>query len=213
MPVTPVVLGPDDVVGDKPFTSLELYTSDIVVLNGMLQDLRVVLSEAEAGTRVVTLHKRIAWKVEGLTHRVLICNVERLMAPEEVCAVGFFSERHTGLDIQPLEQANLEVVGEFKQYPGILSYSSVELPRGHWANLVLHDTPDVAERWRESERHARAVADLSHVHYKNVRIHNAKLAEGLFGNAALRIERTKYFDYDGDEEWRAVRELPVPQAL
>lgn len=211
--MTTETLGPDDVVRGRPFTSVELYAVDMAVLNGMLEDLRTVLSDAEAGARVVIPHKQIAWKVEGLTRRVLICNLERLRLPQEVCAVGFFSERHPGLDIRPLEEANLEVVREFKKYPGVLSYSSVELPDGYWANLVLHDTPDVVEKWRESERHARAVRDLSPVHYKNVRIHNATLAEGVFGNTALRIERTKYFDYEGDEEWRAVREPAVAQDL
>jgi hypothetical protein len=213
MPVTTVTLGPDDVVRDRPFTSVEKYPGDLVVLNAMLDDLRMILTEEAAGTRVVVPHKRIAWKLEGLTHRALICNPERLRGSQEVCAVGFFSERHTGLDVAPLEEANLEVVREFKKYPGVLSYSSVELPGGLWANLVLHDTPEVVERWRESKRHARAVAELSPVHYRNVRIHNAKLTQGVFGDAALQIERTKYFDYDSPEEWRAIRELTVPRAV
>lgn len=209
--MTTVTLGPDDVVSERPFTAVENNAGDLVLLNVMLDDLRRVLTEAAAGARVIVPHKRIAWKVDGLTHRALVCNPDRLWVHREVCAVGFFSERHTELDMGPLEQANTEVVGEFNKYPGVLSYSSVELPSGYWANLVLHDTPDVAERWRESQRHARAVAELSPVYYKNVRIHNARLAEGIFGDAPLRIERTKYFDYECDEEWRAIRVLsPSP---
>jgi hypothetical protein len=121
--------------------------------------------------------------------------------------VGFFAERRTEVDIWPLEDANSEIVNEFSKYPGILSYGSLELPNGHWANMVLHDDPIDTQFWRTSEMHSRAVETLSPRHYFNVRIHNGRLTSGLFNRPEIVIERTKYFDYTGPSQWRAERTL------
>ncbi len=121
--------------------------------------------------------------------------------------MGFFGERVTDVDPAPLEEANTEIVAEFTKYPGILSYSSVELPDGKWANLVLHDDPVDREYWRRSELHAEAVRVLSPVHYRNVRIHNAELTDALTDSPNFILERTKYYDFEGGVEWRAQREL------
>jgi len=143
--------------------------------------------------------------VGGLTHRLLICNFERLRFHPGLCVVGFFAERRTDVDIWPLEEANSEIVSEFAGYPGILSYSSVELPDGHWANMVLHDDPVDTQFWRQSKLHTQAVEMLSPRHYFNVRIHNGRLTAGVFGRPSIVINKTKYFDYTGPSEWRAER--------
>ena len=205
-----VSLGPDEIVPDRPFTALDLYESDLAVLGGMIDELRGLLTEAAAGVRTITPYKHLAWREGGFAHRLVVCKQERLLGPKMVCAVGFFAEPISDVDIRPLERANVKVVGEFDQYPGILSYSSVELPRRHWGNLVLHDEPEVADRWRAGQVHAKAVDELSSVHYRNVRIHNARLPEGLYGDAPLGIEKTKYFDYASDDGWTAVRDLATP---
>lgn len=202
-----VSLGPNEESPERPFTAIHLTDRDVSILLDLLADIRSVLSEVDAGTRAVEPYQKLAWKVDGLTHRLLICDEERLRNRTETCVVGFFGERRTGLDPSPLEEANTAIVAEFAKYPGILSYSSVELPGGHWANLVLHDDPIDREYWRRSELHAQAVKLLSPVHYKNVRIHNARLTEGLTASPNIVVERTKYYDYEGGTEWRAQREL------
>ena len=83
----------------------------------------------------------------------------------------------------------------------------MELAKGRWANLVLHDDPIDREYWRGSQLHAEAVRLLSPVHYKNVRIHNAELTDALTEDPKLTLERTKYYDFDGGVEWRAERDL------
>ena len=155
-------------------------------------------------------YKRMAWKTRGFKRRVIVCDPKRLATLSDICAVGFFGERRPEVDPRALERANSEVVSEFSQYPGILSYTSVELPGHRWANLVLHDDLDVPHYWRESVRHARAVAELSPVHYKNVRIHNCRIPGGLPGGNWVIIHRTKYWDYRAKTVWQAVRELPSP---
>jgi len=173
----------------------------------ILADVRGVLREVDAGTRALEPYDRLNWTVDGLAHRLIICDEPRLRHRDRTCAVGFFGERVTGMDSAPLEEANTEIVAEFTKYPGILSYSSVELPGGKWANLVLHDSPVDRDHWRGSQLHAEAVRVLSPVYYRNVRIHNAELTDALTDTPNFVLERTKYYDFEGGTEWRAQREL------
>lgn len=180
---------------------------DLLVLHSILTDVRAVVAEIEEGIRDVAPYQKLAWRVEGLTHRLLLCDVDRVRAHPGLCVVGFFAERREDVDLWPLEEANSEIVGEFVKYPGILAYSSVELTEGHWANMVLHDDPVDTSFWRQSKMHARAVEKLSPRHYFNVRIHNGRLTSGIFDRPTIEIHRTKYFDYSGPVEWRAEREF------
>ena len=127
-----------------------------------------------------------------------------------MCVVGFFGDVRTEQGAKVLERANDRIVEEFKDYPGILSYTSFELTGDRWANLVIHDEPDVAQQWRGSQRHASAVQDLSPIHYRNVRIHNGRVPGGLPGGNWVVIHRTKYWDYRAKKVWHAIRELPSP---
>ena len=206
MPET-VQLGPNEEAPGRPFTSVSLIGRDLQILQELLADVRGVIREIDAGTRTIEPYQRMAWKIDGLTHRLIICNESKLRYRDRTCVVGFFGERRTEVDPAPLEEANTAIVSEFTRYPGILSYSSVELPDGKWANLVLHDDPIDREYWRGSELHARAADLLSPVHYKNVRIHNAELTDGLTDDPKLVLERTKYYDFDGETPWRGQREL------
>lgn len=208
MPAT-VRLGPGDVVSDRPFTATELTIRDHGILHGILGDVRSVVVEIEEGSRLVEPYQKLAWRVGELTHRLLLCDVERLRNHASLCVVGFFGDRRPTMDPWPLEEANTEIVAEFAQYPGILAYASVELPDGHWANLVLHDDPVDIQFWRRSKMHQQAVEQLSPQHYYNVRIHNGRLTSGIFDQPTIVITKTKYYDYTGGESWRAERSLHV----
>jgi hypothetical protein len=203
-----VTLGPQDTIRGRPFTAVENTATDLEILHAMLADVRSVVVEVEEGVREVAPYQKLAWKANGMTHRLLICDVDRLRAHPGLCVVGFFAERRTNIDMWPLEEANSEIVTEFAHYPGILSYCSVELENEHWGNLVLHDDPVDTEFWRKSRMHQRAVETLSPHHYYNVRIHNGRLTAGVFDRPSVRIHKTKYFDYSGPTEWRAERALP-----
>lgn len=202
-----VQLGPMEEAPGRPFTQVDLLERDVAVLLELLADVRSVLREVDAGIRAIEPYEGLAWRVDGLNHRLIICDEPKLRFRERTCVVGFFGERRDDLDPGPLEQANSEIVAEFSKYPGILSYSSVEIAGGRWANLVLHDDPVDRQYWRGSERHAQAVEMLSPVYYRNVRIHNAELTDGLTDSPRLVVEKTKYFDFEDGSEWRAERAL------
>jgi hypothetical protein len=202
-----VTLRPEEMARGRPFTAVEKTRSDLDILHAILADVRSVVVEVEEGVRDVAPYQKLAWKVGGLTHRLLICDVDRLRAHSGLCVVGFFAERRTGMDLWPLEKANSEIVTEFADYPGILTYASVELENEHWGNLVLHDDPVDTQFWRTSRMHQKAVETLSPQHYYNVRIHNGRLISSLFDRPRIRIHKTKYFDYSGPQEWRGERPL------
>jgi len=204
--VETIVLTRDAAVGDSAFTAVEATEGDLTHVRAMLAELTHVLLDTQDTSKHRAPFESTTRLVDGFTHRVLICNEDRLVEHPQLCLVGFFGDRRTGVDIAPLEEANAAVVAEFAKYPGILSYSSVELPDGNWVNIVLHDDPVDTEYWRKSELHARAVEMLSADHYKNVRIHNARLTARLLDRPEVVPIRTKYFDYSGETGWQAVRE-------
>lgn len=191
-------------VRGRPFTSPDLYTADHAVLSFMLADLQALLTSAAA----VEAYKPIEWIVHGRKRRTIVCDPMALNSEKvDVNVVGFFGERNDERDGTPLEEANAEIVLEFRNYPGILSYNSMELTDGNWANLVLHDKPDTREYWRASRRHAEAAEELSPLYYRTVRIHNGILPGGLHGGEEIRIESTKYWDFTRPTVWRARRDL------
>lgn len=208
-----VSLAPTESVPRRPFTSIALYGHDLEILSIMLSELRYGFSKLDASDLVAFDPQE--WEVDGLRHRIILARPEILKDSALVCVVGFFGERHLHLDGGPLEEANTELVLEFRHHLGILSYSSLELGDGNWANLVLHDAPENREHWRSGEAHAKAARELSPIFYRTVRIHNGILRGGLAGGEDIAIERTKYWDYRRKSSvWHAVRELvPADTAL
>jgi quinol monooxygenase YgiN len=201
------MLAPDQSVRGRPFTSPTLYERDLQILTYMLEDMRGLMGELYEGTLSIRPFEPVYWRVHGLGRRMVLCDPMRLGERRDICVVGFFGERHFGPDTAALEKADAAVVLEFRDYPGILSYSSMQLPDDNWANLVLHTVPEDREAWRGGETHKRVVAELAPIHYRTVRIHNGTLRGGLTGGKAITIERTKYWDYRRPKVWQAVREL------
>ncbi|MGH8928476.1 MAG: hypothetical protein ACRDWH_09010 [Acidimicrobiia bacterium] len=204
------VLSSDQSVARRPFTSPGLYPRDLAILGYMLEDLRALLVKMDAGKPSIVAYQPIEWLVHDLKRRVVIGDSMSLHNRRQAHLVGFFGERHLDRDSAPLEEANLEIVLELRNYPGILSYSSMELVDGNWANLVLHNVAADRETWRASEAHARVARELSPQFYRTVRIHNGILPDGVMGSRSIVVERTKYWDYGSKTVWHAVRELATP---
>ena len=206
-PKTARVLAFDQSVARRPFTSPALYPRDLAILGYMLEDLRSILSRMHAGNLTIVPYRPIEWVVQDFKRRIVVCDAMSLHNRRSAQLVGFFGERRIDRDGAPLEEANFEIVLEFQKYPGILSYSSMELADGNWANLVLHNVAEDRETWRASEAHARAARELSPVYYQTVRIHNGVLPDGVMGNRSIVVERTKYWDFGSTRIWHAVRDL------
>lgn len=193
-----------------PFADPGHYSGDLALLNYLLQDLRVLVRQAAAGHTGWANYNEIEWEVHGLQRRTVICDLDALLVGETRLAVGFFGDRRAASPGIDVDRTELDVVGEFRRFPGIISYSSIELVGDQWANLVVHQEPADRSDWRHSEVHINAAEQVAPGIYHNVRIHNGCIPGGPIGSGTVVIERTKYWDYDAEEVWHAIRELPGP---
>lgn len=196
-------LGLNESAEGRPFTAADLLDRDFDVLDMLLGHVVDALGDTDRG---LAAHEERSWEDDGRSRRLIVCNADRLRGHPNPCVVGFFGQRTSDAGIGPLDEANAQMVAEFEAYPGILSYGSHELESGEWANLVLHDDPVDREYWNRGERHARAVRELAPIHYRTVRIHNARLTAPVLDEPSIHPIATKFWDYTAaGVVWRAER--------
>ena len=204
----PVILDAEEAAADHPFAHPSHYDGDVALLNYLLQDLRVLARQIAAGDQHVDDYGSIEWTVHGLRRRTVICDVEALVEPTARQMVGFFGDRRSDPRGVEIDQIEMDVVAQFGDHPGIISYSSTELIGDQWANLVVHRHPEDRNGWRHSPVHIAAAEVLAPRIYHNVRIHNGRLPGGPIGPQTVVIDTTKYWDYDVTPTWHAFRKLP-----
>jgi hypothetical protein len=203
----PVLLEPEDNPNGHRCADPANYLSDHALLAYLLQDLRALMRRCRKGEIEIQPHDVLTWEVHGLQRRVVMCDPDALLQSDLVNIVGFFGDRRADADVVSLDGIEVDLLGEFRSYPGIMSYSSVELVDHHWANLVVHTQPDDREAWRGSSVHKHAVDRIAPNVYHSVRIHNGCIRGGVTGIGHVEIESTKYWDYDVTPTWQAIRVL------
>jgi hypothetical protein len=207
-----VQLGPRDFPVDHPCADPALYEPDQQLLAYMLQDLRALVRRMHTGQIELQPYETRAWSVHDLQRRSVVCNPTGLAASTDVRIVGFFGERRGDSDTQGrIDQLERQLLTQFREFPGVLSYSSIELVDDYWANLVVHADDGDREAWRNGRVHREAAEDASPDHYRSVRIHHGLLHGGVCSSNMIRLLRTKYWDYgevsSGAPGWTAIREL------
>lgn len=205
---SPQSLSPTESVPGRKIASMSHYRGDISLLNYLLQDLRVLMRRHRKGEIAIAPQEEFSWDVHGLERRTVLCDPAGIQRPGKVRIVGFFGDRRANPDDAVIDASEVDLISEFANYPGILSYSSIELVDHYWANLVVHREPEDREAWRGSEAHKHAVQHVAPHAYHAVRIHNGCIPGGVLGSETVVIEATKYWDYDTNDGWHAVRELP-----
>jgi hypothetical protein len=203
------VLGPDDVLDEKPFTNAENTQREVDVMRIMLEEEReLAQSWADAGEEAPAEVVIKDPDAEGRRHLLVVPNVQALVNAIEFSAVGFFGKPRDDVDHGVLFELEEDLVGRMGRYGevGLLSYYDVELvaPKGTYGNLILFSTPDVPEEWYRDEIHSKAVK-LSPGHYQQIRLHKGSVSGSMLGGCQISIERTKYFDFTGDESWFGLR--------
>ena len=205
---SPVRLRTQENPADHPCADIRHYAADLALLNHLLGDLRALLRGAEAGELVLRPYEVRTWQEDELRRRIVMCDPEALLRGTDVLIVGFLGNRRSTAEAQAIDEFDIDVISEFRQYPGILSYSSTERMPKQWANLVVHQEVGDREAWRHSAVHIEAAEVLSPVVYHSVRIHNGRLRGGPIGTGSLTVELSKYWDYDSDPMWHAIRTIP-----
>ena len=202
-----VSLKPSEIPQGRAFTDPRHSAEDLAALRVMAARVRGLATDPSAlpdGPRPLVVE---ALEVSGRRHRVVLCDAGRLRAARDLAFVGFFALKRPDVDPSPLTVMDDELIREFPRHPGILSYSSLELHDGNWANLILVDPPEAKDHWRESARHAYAAQELAPRHYAAVRLHNGVFPGGLLSGRDAVLVRTKYYDFRGAAPWQAERAL------
>ncbi len=208
MSQVPQQLGPLEATPDHYWASPDWYDNDVNTLSYLLLDVRALLHQIMSGAFAVIEDAPVQWSVHGLRRRTIVLDLERALEPRTVHIVGFLGDRRPDAANSGIEEVEVDLVDELSTRPGLITYSSMEVMGDQWANLVVHEAPEVREQWRTSDRHKYAVDYVSPRANFGVRIHNGYIKNGLTGNEPIVIERTKYWDFTQEPTWHAVRELP-----
>ena len=140
-------------------------------------------------------------------HRIMIAQPEGLRQQRALTIVGFFGHTRSDADTMLVQDFDKTLTAEIPAHPGLYSYSSMALEGANYANLVVFSDRAARDHWSTSQAHAQAVQQLSPHYYHTVTIVNGRLPEGIYQHHDLTLIRAKYYDYQCQPRWQAVRML------
>ena len=196
-------------IPNRRFANPEHSYADVTVLEHMRTRLRETLGEAAIALGDPPKRELSILSIEEdgeRLHRMVILSRQQLLDAAVLTVVGFFGHKRGSANPTILADVETDLLQEFLHHNYVLSYSSLELPDGNWANLVLLLDASGIEHWRVSQRHAYAARELAPLFYKTIRLHNGTLPGGLAAPQLVLLS-TKYYDYSDDNWWHAIREF------
>jgi len=199
-------LGPLDVVAGRPFTNAEGSAFDLTVLQYMVETVYRMMMEPQAILNQPPPVILYLNEVGRRLHRIAFSKPETLLKSDDLTVVGFCGQKRPGVDRGPIEAMDRELIAEFSQQDYLLSYSTLQLECGNACNLVLFSHPQGVSHWTLSEKHAVSVS-MAPEYYSVIRLHNAILAGGVMSHNKLALIRTKYYDFQEEPLWQAVRDF------
>jgi hypothetical protein len=202
-------LGPKDVVEDQPFAHPNHIIGDVNSLRYMVDQLCSYLEMPQFYAdrpRPIIEHRP---SPEKYIYRLVIPKPRSLLDPRELLFVGFLGQRRHDADLSAAAEFDRILIDEIPLNSGLLSYSTMELICGNFSNLVVFANEEAKQHWGRSQAHAQAVGKLAPGLYQSIRLYNGLLPNGLSDSCSLRLTRIKYFSYQTDPWWRAVREFPM----
>lgn len=201
-----VELASGHLVDGRPFTDPARTEEDASIMRDMLERMRTATRSWDcsppSGPGVLVYEPDEA----GLRTWIRAPDRDALLAAEELTTVGYFGQARAGVDHTPIHRLEAAIVDTLEEIPGVLSYFDLELENGRYGNLILCDAPDVPARWHAHELHCRAV-ELAPRHYHSARLHRGVVRSPLLGTADLVVLRTRYYDFDSEPTWLAVRDF------
>jgi hypothetical protein len=202
----PIHLGPNDILNDHAFTHPSHTFADLYILRYMIDQLCVAV-ENHDDTKHPTRPVFIYWsEPDNRPHRLVIIRPERLKQVRQLTVVGFFGHKKDGVSFARLDHMDELLLQELTSHPGLLSYCTLRLYNENSGNLVLFENTGAQDAWADSKNHGQAVR-LAPNHYTYVRIYNGFLTHGLKVSNMLQLSQVKYFNYESDPLWRAVRTI------
>jgi hypothetical protein len=191
-----VRLQADQVVAGRAFCDPARTDDDCATLGILRETLRSV----GRGSRAPVLRFR-----DGVgEHHVVVPDWEALEAARPVAIVGFFGQARDDVDHAVIIELEHDVVRRATAFPGLLAYHNAQLAGSRWGNLVVFDSVTATADVTGDPVHASAVA-LTPRHYRSLRLHRGRAAEGCLGAAPAVIDETLYLDFGDAPAWRALR--------
>lgn len=159
---------------------------DLLVLRYMARRLRAHLLSLPEETAFPSI--MYAEERRYRTHRMVVYRQNEALLEKPLAFVGFISgvqEQVSLATIQELHRVDKLLVEELASNPGLLTYTSLELRKGRWYNLVLLRDDTSRAYFRQSSTHRYAAHQLSTYYYAWIRLHNGDLPGGLAGFSGL----------------------------
>jgi len=202
-----VQLSPTDIVAERPFTHPNHTPDDYKTLRYMVRQLRLALKNPHM---LPDVPQTILFNMPGQSswqHRQVLANPHHFQQINSILVVGFFGLSRSQANIELAQEFDKTLLQEIPLNEGLISYCTMLLKDGNYANLVLFTCEEAQMMWSRSDAHAKAVYDLSPSFYHSVRIYNGRLPQGIQQSDKLQLSKARYFDYDSSPMWRAVRTL------
>lgn len=202
-----VQLARNERVAARPFTSPSYIVDDQATLCYMAGQVCVLMEYPYLSAEpphIVLFNRpdKSSW-----FHRIVLAEPDTLRQTQLLTIVGFFGRKRADADIKYAHEFDRILVAEIPQHPGLLSYSTMALENDNYANLVIFTAETARDHWSTSRAHAQAVNKLSPNYYLTVTIYNAFLPNGIHHHHDLTLIRAKYYDYQSQPPWQAVREI------
>ena len=182
--------------------------ADATVMQGMLERLRAL---ARGWTSDGTGYLLCEPDLGGHRHWIRVPDCKALLGARELTAVGFFGRPRADVDQLPIHHLEAGIVDTLETVSGVLCYYDLALAEGGYGNLILCAAPDSPTHVHAHPLHRRAV-ELTPRHDHCVRLHTGVEPGRFVGDASLVLERTRYYDFDSDPPWLAIRNLPRVRA-
>ncbi len=202
-----VQLETGEVVAGRYFTHPQHIYYDGRILSYMLRRLCHLLESGQPTDPPTPVLKMEHPEPDGRDCRFIVVRPEQLAPLTDLVVVGFFGQRRYDADPHPVARLDSLLVSELVEHPGLLSYITLELTNGDYANCVLFADDDAKSRWSLSETHSRTANEISPNYYFSIRLYNGRLPSGLMQSDNLHLDVVKYYDYRGESLWRAMRPI------
>jgi hypothetical protein len=197
------VLGPDDRLPDRTFTSPEETGGDLLIMTRMLALERGIALTWGPDVDGPGITEGTS---EGSRQLLAVPDGRALLSARDVTAVGFFGRLRADVDHAVLFEHERRISQTFPRFSrlGFLSYFDFGPEHGRYGNLILFWTPGVPDAWHRGEAHRRAVADAP-AHYQYIRLHEGRIPGPFMGAGKIELARTYYLDFGSLPHWRGLR--------
>jgi hypothetical protein len=194
-----------------PFTDPEHAETDAARLRAMTRQLIDTYEDPLICDFSITHGAICQSDPQGRHFRIYYIQPDKLFRDKNLSVVGFFGQKRPNADVKPLLKADKQFEAIFPQFEGLLSLSTVRLGNGDFANLVLFSDDEAKDQWNFNPLHYETVNRISPPYYKNIRLNNGILPNGLADPDGLKLTQVRYIDFESMPFWTAIRSLDPPE--